>query len=390
MKMLAVAVSVSLALFALSAASAECPAGGLQTAVNIYSSTGQPGANPDAIAAQIDMLATTCASNPHVQKVAAMTYQALTTNAGDIGKAYDRAVSAWTYQGAMRRARGANEKPVMIMVNGQAGQVDVYANDGHEEALLINLFVLELKSGKLYSDHQPLKPGEKARACGEWDAIDVQNASWFIRKNLKTHIPPALDFIDRASAACAATIDKGVNPRILGLRASALYALINDNPKRPDAVAMLDKALADSKRFMELRPGGDSVYWSTYDRDRLDALSAKVRLDNLPLPPEDDWFKPGNPESPAVVRALAAKLDDAWAIDAARGIGGAYRTYRDLIGGLYDKAMKSGNVMAARHAVALAAQGQANGSMRKSETRELQAPPDFLWNWIDPAVKPTP
>jgi hypothetical protein len=383
MKMLAVAVSVSLTAFAVSAAYAECPATGLQDAANIYISTGLPTIDADAIAARTDALAKACASSPHVQKAAAMTFHALTARAGDDSKAFDRAVSAWTYLEAMRKVRGPNEAPAMVMVDGQATEIDVYAADKIEEGLLVDVLIAEVNSGKRYPDHRPLQPGEKPRACGQWDALDVQNAAWFVRKNPKTDIPPALDFIERAYAACAATIDKGVNPRILALRAMALYGMVAENPKRPDAVAMLDKAQADSKRYFQIVPNGDGAYWSTYDRDRLDELTAKVRLDNTPLPPEADWFKPGNPENPAVVRAIAAKLDDAWAIDAPLGVGGAYKTYRGVINALYTKAMTSGNMVPARHAVALAAQGHSDGSMRRPETKELPTPPEFLWNWID-------
>jgi hypothetical protein len=132
------------------------------------------------------------------------------------------------------------------------------------------------------------------------------------------------------------------------------------------------------------------VFWSTSDRENLEALALDVRAANMTLPPETDWFRPGNPESPAVVRAIAAKLDEAWAIDAPLGISGAYKTYRTLIGDLYNKVMLSKNVAPARHALALAAKGHAEGAMRSSENKGLKAPPGFLWNWIDPTVQPEP
>jgi hypothetical protein len=338
----------------------------------------------------MDAIVKTCASNPNVLKVAAMTYHNLSANASDVARAYDRAVAAWTYYDAMRGARRPDQASVTVMAGGRPAQIDLYANDKSEETLFVSLIAAEMKSGNVYPDHKPLMPGEKPRVCRNWDASDAQNASWFVRHNVKIDIAPAMNFLDRVAAACAGAMENSVNDRILGLRAKALYELLKDNQKRPGALAMLDKAAADSRRFFQINPNGDTLYWSTYDRDRLDALALEVRAANMALPPEADWFKPGNPESPAVVRAIAVKLDDAWAIDEPLGTGGAYRTYRALIGDLFDKAMRSKNVMPARHAIALAAKGHSDGTMRGAGTKALKAPPGFLWNWIDPSVQPAP
>ncbi len=390
MKFLAGTLVISSAFLFASAAQAECPANGLQTAVDIYAAVGKPGANSNVIASQMDAIAKVCASSPHVLKVAALTYHNLSAGASNAEEAYDRAATAWRYFDAMRDARRReNEAPVMVMAGQQAAQIDVYADDKSEETLFLSLIAAEMRSGNVYPDHRPVQPGEAPRACKTWDAIDAQNASWFVRKNVKVDIPPALNFIDRASTACADAMEKSVNARILGLRASALYELLKDNPKRPGAIGMLEKALGDSKRYFQIHPKGDIAYWSISDRDKLEALALEVRAANMGLPPEADWFKPGNPESPAVVRAIAAKLDEAWATDAPLGISGAYKTYRALIGDLYNKVMLSKNVVPARHALALAAKGHAEGTMRSAETKDLKAPPGFLWNWIDPSVQPS-
>ncbi|MDZ4759747.1 MAG: hypothetical protein SGJ21_01565 [Alphaproteobacteria bacterium] len=157
------------------------------------------------------------------------------------------------------------------------------------------------------------------------------------------------------------------------------------------AVLLLAKAEADSKRFLELNPEGDSAYWSKYDETLLKQVGETVRIAALPDIAEADWFKPGNPESPKVVRAIAQKFDEAWAKDAPKGVAGAFQTYRDLVKALvYDRAIPSGNMAPAKRAIALAAQGHANGEFRATANRDLKAPPEFLWNWIDPEIKPRP
>jgi hypothetical protein len=369
---------------------AECPADAVQTAVNINLSAGDQKADLVAIAAQMAALVKLCPAQPHVLKVAAMLHGDLTEVAKTSDKVYEQALAAWTYFSAMRTARGPNEKPVMIMVGRQPRELDVYASDGLEAGLIGNLYVAEVKANKLTPDHEKMKAGEKVRACGYYDPIDVQNTAFFIQKNLKTPIPPAMNYIDRAAAACEKEMDKGVNDRILGLRASTWHKLVEADPARSDGDALMTVALRDVKRFHEINPTWDSAYLSSYDADQIEAFAKKRMINAAPLPAEEDWFKPGNPENPRVVAALAAKLDAAWAIDAPLGLAGAYKTYRDLIGALYTRTMTSGNVNPARHALALAAQGHSDGSLRSPATKDLKSPPDFLWNWIDASVKPTP
>lgn len=374
------------AMFCASAAKADCPPGALQHAGDILTAAAQPTPNLEEVAAKTAARAESCTKDPHVLRVAAMTYQTLTGKTTDHQKAFGYAVRAWTSVQAMRAARADNEAPRTILFDKAYVNIDVYSLDGFEARILENLFITEVRSGKFFPDHAPLSTNA-TRACNEWDSSDVHAAALFVRKNIKTDIPPALNYINRMLATCDGKINPNNFATMIALRTKVNYELLKDRPDRPNAQALLDQALADSKRFFSLRPNGDSIYWSTYDRDRLTALVEEMRP--APLTPEADWFKPGNPEKPETVKAIAKKLDAAWAIDEPLGIGAKYQNYRGLITDLYKLTSASGNVAPARKALAHAAKGHSDGSLRAAANKGLKSPPDFLWKWIDPSVTPT-
>lgn len=375
------------AVFCASAAKADCPSTGLQDAVNIYSGVGTAtGPVVDGLAQENASLIKACGSKPHVLKIAALTYQGLTGRTQDPAKQYEYAVAARKTYVAMRDARAPNESEQFVMINNQPLYIGVYGNDPAEAQILENVFIMESRTNKLTPDHMPVDAAASAKACPAWSKTDAFNAASFIRKNAKTDIPSARNYIDRLIAACgkASPSDR---VQLLAARAKVNYDLLKASPQRANANPMLDQLIADSRTIFELKPGGDSIFWSTYDRDRLTALIEEVRP--TPLTPEADWFKPGNPEKPETVKAIAKKLDAAWAIDEPLGIGAKFQNYRALITDLYAKATASGNVAPARKALALAAKGHADGSLRAASNKGLKSPPDFLWKWIDPSVTPT-
>ena len=381
------------AVFCAGAAKAECPPGALQHAADILTAAAQPAPNIEEIAAKAAARAEACPKDPHVLKVTATTYQALTGKTTDPQKAFGYATRAWTSVQAMRAARASNEAPRTILFDKAYVNVDVYSLDGFEARILENLFITEVRSGKFFPDHAPFT-ANVTRACTEWDSMDVHAAAMFVRKNIKTDIPPALNFINRAIAMCDGKTNPNFFTQMVALRAKVNYELLKDRPDRPNAQAMLDQALADSKRFLLVRPGGDSIYWSTSDADKLQQLMEQMRPDALVLPA--DWYKSNVAAKPATVRAIALRLDGAWAIDAPLGVAAAYKNYRGVISGLYREAGLSDDSAAAKRALFLAAKGHSDGSLRSAANKGLKAPPDILWTWIDPdkakpaAAAPTP
>lgn len=364
---------------------AECPAGAVQQVVDLDLQVPQS-SDLAGLGAKVDAIAAACPTDAYVQKAAAIAHSDIRSRITEPAKAFEHAEKAWGYVMKMRDVQPSNEVNVSVAVaNGQHIPVRIFSNDDFDTHLLLDLFVAEVASGKLAAEHQPVRPNERLRACRSWDPVDAQAAGRIINENLDKDIPPALNMLDRLAAICTDIAGRNQNNLIIAVRARALYKMVDKNPTRPDAIALLDRALVDSKRFFEARPNGDTAYWSTFDRTRLEDLAQRLKN---PVLPEADWFKPGYPEKPEVIEAIAMKLDDAWAVDAPKGSAGsaAYKTYRDAIAALYARATTSGNIAPSKRAIALAAKGHSEGNYRKPTNRALAPPPGFLWNWIDPEV----
>ena len=364
---------------------AQCPANAVQDAVNVWAAASQGSPPPDA-KAKIDALADACKDNAYVLKVAALTNGVMSARATAPDQILAHGIKARALAMAMRDVQPENELSVSAQVGQNWLPIRIFG-DRFDRDILLAFFGAQQRSGMLAPDAQTLAPGEKLRACRAWDRVEAQEISAIIRENPKQDLAAPLNALDRLIAVCAARIDSGQDALLLGLRARAYY-LLKDNPQRAGGNAMMEKLLQDSKRFFELKPNGDSVYWSVYDRDRLAAFAVEFDITTGNVPPRSEWFKPGNIESTLVIRSIALALDDAWALDEPKGVTGKYQTYRDLIGKLYQEATQSGNVVAARKAIALAAKGQSDGPMRRSANQQRKAPPDFLWNWVDPETKP--
>lgn len=368
-----------------SPAIAQCPQTAVQDAVNAWAAASQ-GVGLAEAETKTDALSAACADNAYVLKVAALTHGVLSQRATAPEKILAHGVKARALAIRMRDVQPPNEIPVSAQVGQNWITIRVFGDD-FDRDILLAYFGAQQRSKLLDTDSKLVAPGEALRPCRSWDRVEAQVVSGIIRDNLKTDLTAPLNLLDRIIAACAARIDSKQDALMLALRARASYQLLTDNPQRPGGRAMMDKLLADSKRFFELQPGGDSIYWSTYDRDRLAAFAVEFDIATGNVPARSEWFKAGNTENKLVIRAIALALDDAWAVDEPKGAGSGYKTYRDLVVALMSEATKSGNAAAAKHAIALAAKGQSDGSMRRSTNFNRKAPPDFLWAWIDPAVK---
>jgi len=382
---IAIALGAAFAAAVAPAGWAQCPPQPVQDMVGLDLQVAKA-ASLEEVAAKADALAKACASDAYVQRVAAIVHTDINTRMTDAASAWPHAVKAWEYVLAMRATAPPNEKPVLVMANGAPIEVRIYGPGNFDQEMLLNLISTEMATGKFIPDHAPLAANEKLRACTGWDAAHAQYAATIAGENLQQHVAPVLNFLDRAARMCNPA--ESINSRIIAVRARLIVKMVKANSKRAGAIALLDTALADSKRFFEVRPNGDLAYWSKSDAEDLTKLSDQVKGVKPVLPPEADWFKTGNTESPAIIAAIAAKLDAAWAIDEPLGASAGFRTYRNEMTRLYDQAIKSGNIAAAKHALALAAQGHSNGAMRSAATKALSPPPGFLWSWLDPDVKP--
>jgi len=383
--------AVALAAAIGAPAFAECPApesAAVQAGVNIVLAAEAQNADFNVLTARAAALAKECSKNAYVQKAAALVFNKAFNASKNGAEALSRADLAWSYLLAMRAASNGNEPPVLVMINNnQPSEFGVYQEPDPKESILGNLFSIEMATGALASQHLPVKAGEKLRACGMYDYGDASTASHIMQNNAAVDIPPALNMLDRLIAICTPKMSKTSSERyMLGMRARVAVKRVKAKPDRPDAMALLQQAQADSKAFATLDPDYDLVYWSKSDAEELDALILKRKQDAAPTPAEADWFKPGNPENPKVVAAIAAKLDAAWKIDEPLWTGGKFETYRKVMGELQDRMYKSNNLPAARAAIYAAAKGQSDGSLRSAETKGLRAPPDFLWNFLKPAA----
>lgn len=365
---------------------AQCPATAVQEAVNVWVAVSQGQPPPDA-RARIDSLASACKDNAYVLKVAALTNGAMSARATDPDQILAHGIRARELAMAMRDVQPDNEMQVAAQVGQNWIPIRIFG-DNFDKEILLAFFGAQQRSGRLAPEGQTLAPGEKLRACRDWDRVEAQEISGIIRDNKKTDLTAPLNTLDRLIAICASQIASGEDTVLLALRARAYYLLLTDNPQRAGGKIMMEKLLDDSRRMFALKPNGDSVYWSVYDRDRLAAFAVEFDIATGNVPPRAEWFKPGNVENALVVRSIAHALDDAWAIDEPKGLTGKYQTYRDLIAALYGEATASGNAAAAKTAIARAAKGQSDGSMRRSANKQRKAPPDYLWNWIDPALRP--
>lgn len=365
---------------------AQCPATAVQDAVNIWVAASQ-GSPPQDARARIDNLADACKDNAYVLKVAPLTNGVMSSRATAPDQILAHGIKARELGMAMRDVQPDNELSVSAQVGGSWMPIRIFG-DEFDKQILLAYFAAQQRSKMLAPEAHPVAPGEKLRACRAWDRVEAQEISGIVRENPKTDLTAPLNTLDRLIAICDTRIESGQETLLLGLRARANYQLLKDNPQRAGGKAMMEKLLQDSKRFFELKPNGDSVYWSGYDRDRLAAFAVEFDIATGNVPPRSEWFKPGNTENALVIRSIALALDDAWAVDEPKGATGKYLTYRDLIGKLYEEATQSGNVVPARKAIALAAKGQSDGPMRRSTNTQRRPPPGFLWNGVAPDTRP--
>lgn len=355
-----------------------CPDTSLKAAVDLLAQA-KSGANVQKLSSDIDAVAAACPADPFVLKAAAITKNNLANAAEPAGRFKLRA-EAWT---TWRKAKGlrAPGQPETKPIAG-GGQVSFSDSYEVEKALIAALLAEEQRTGQFIPEHRPFKPGDPVADCeADWDGLG-QQVRFFVGS--KGWSDAGLNFLDRAIAACEASI---VDKRDRTLLAARAYVLMQGVQQGKAPAGALDRAYEDAARFVAIG-GYMAVWWREPDDISLRTLMMSEAVAGRGTS-EADWFKPENLKKQGTMVAIAIALDKAWAEAIAGGIPASdgYKIYRDLITAQFNRAKADPNPDAARYTLAQAARMHARGWVRREENSGLQAPPDFLWNWIHPDVK---
>ncbi|MCA8901004.1 MAG: hypothetical protein KDA53_07100 [Hyphomonas sp.] len=361
-------------------AMAECPETALQSAADNFIAIGQPGADVSGILGAIDALVEACPTSPHVLKTGAMTYA--NGALADTENAVDHYTTSLNLISRMWDNIEGHTAKSVIDQNGKTqivGFTDLY---DLKKYVLNGLLQAELTSGVSSPYTQPLAEGEAQPACRSTDKTDVSIASTWIRSH-GDH-PGAYNLMDRMIARCDADMADRRYTGMLGLRARALLASIQHDPRQDGALAKAERAKADSERFVALNGGYDSVAWLKSDTLNLERATGVVRATMQPAVLSPDMFRPPRLNNPETEYSLALLLDEAWAKDADAGLAGGYAAYREAISQAFEMTRPLDDPDPARLMLFNAAEAHASGAVRAPGHESLEPPPAFLYNWIKP------
>ncbi len=263
-------VLVGAGLFAISPASAAdnpsgyCPDATLASVMETYIALDEPNPNIPAGVAAIDSAAAQCKTDPYIQRLAAVLHVRLATGDDKVTARYEQAVKALDFAQAMRASMPASTGSTRRSLTIRGQQMVTNNDDANDVmgAAMEAVFDLEGLTYKPIPGHAPLAKGEKPGPCGPNDAVDVEHAYDYIEQVVdQPSAAFAVNFIERRVVACEAEIAKGTDRKMLALRAKINLYWAARNIDLPEAKAKLEKAKADSDRYVALN-GGFSLDWS--------------------------------------------------------------------------------------------------------------------------------
>lgn len=387
----------------LTAAAVPDPAG-LKQAVALFQATTDPKTDLAALAVANTSNASAHPADPFVQKLAALTSGRLAERAANYPTRLALLHAGLNHVAAMQAndtEAGQYRPDVLIMVNNAPTDLNLKDGLDLEKQFLSTIFDTERLSGLLIPEHQPLPAGVAPPPFSP-QAWNAGFAAYVYLE--KKDCAGAFNLLDRLIAAGEAELAQ--NPRyevtsaVSKLYANRCKALIAAAKRAPQAASSLDRLIQagkDSDRFLALMGKHDLLFWPQSDEQKLRRLIESVQaarqraLDeprSLAMQP-DDWFTAEEvgkgPAHLAMIRALSA----AWAVDlTAGGLATRSRSYLALRKDTQARADRSPNRKAANHAFALAAREHAEIEAARPGAAFISKVPDFLWEFIDPTVKP--
>lgn len=356
---------------------AECPDTALQSTADSFFAVSQPGADVAETLETVDSLIGVCPNDPHVLKIAAITYASapspdaetsvgrLTTSLNLIYRMWDNLDGNPT-----RYVTDQNGKKVLI------GFLDLY---DIERQVLNGLLQAEQISGVQSTFTHPPAGADTGKGCMTMDNIMVSIASLWIQQ--QGEHPGAYSLMDNLIAKCEANLADPRYTRMLGSRAKAMLASIQRDPGQDGALEKVARAKADSERFVELFGGYDNAGWLKGNDLALEQATAAAVMANQTFTLSRELFLPPQLNAPEAKHALALMFDKAWADDAEEGLAGGYTNYRELVRKAYDLTGTVDDPATARGMLFEAAKDHAEGKVRAPGNESLEPPPDFLYNW---------
>ena len=370
-----------------SPAMAACPDTALQQAADLLVGLGQPNSAVSAYLASIDGLVQVCPADPYVLKVAAMTYNNAAARGPDGHTALINIAKSRALLGQLDENFRGTTGPKTVLVNGQPvaiGFDDLYEL---ETTVLNGEFTTERNVKELAPEDMPIGQGAPMRACRQGDPIDAQRARFFIDKQ-GAHAG-AMNLLDRVAQYCAAQLDFRVYDKIALNRAEALVSLAKKDPAQPGVLDMLRRAKADSIRYVTAE-GGYDLSWDARAANDLDKMIVAAMEKGGTAPGKEKWFSADLMKDPMTEQFISWRLDAAWAADNKAGAADAAKAYRAAIADLFALASASADPATAKRMLASAARDHSSGKYGAPENHSLRSPPDALWTFIDPGVKPVP
>lgn len=358
---------------------AECPDSALQSTADSFNALSQPGTDVAETLETVDSLIEVCPNDPHVLKIAAITYASapspdaetsvgrLTTSLNLIYRMWDNLDGNPT-----RYATDQNGKKVLI------GFLDLY---DIEKQMLYGLLQAEQISGVQSTFTHP--PGEEdaGAECKPVDTTMVSLASTWIQQ--QGDHPGAYSLMDHMIAKCEGDLADPRHTKMLGYRAKAMLASIQRDPGQDGALEKAAQAKEDSERFVKFFGAYDNAGWLKSNDLALEQATAAAVMANQNFTLSRELFLPPQLGTPEAKHALALMFDEAWADDAEAGLSGSYKSYRELVSTAYELTKSLDAPAPARQMLFEAAKAHADGDVRAPGNESLEPPPDFLYKWVN-------
>ena len=358
---------------------ADCPDSALQSTADSFSALSQPGNDATETLETVDSLIEVCPNDPHVLKIAAITYASAPSP--DAETSVGRLTTSLNLISRMWDNLDGNPTRYVTDQNGQKVPIRFLDLYDIERQVLNGLLQAEQISGVQSTLTHPPAGADTDKGCKTMDNTMVSIASLWIQQ--QGEHPGAYSLMDNLIARCEADLADPRYTRMLGSRAKAMLASIQRDPRQDGALEKAARAKADSERFIELFGGYDNAGWLKSNDLALEQATAAAVKANQTFTLSKELFMPPQLGTPEAKHALALMFDEAWAEDAEEGLSGGYTTYRDMVRTAYDLTGTLDDPDSARRMLYKAAKAHAEGEVRAPGHESLEPPPAFLYKWIN-------
>lgn len=377
------AIALALGLCA-APAYAQCADEKLQAVADKFFALSTPGQTLAQTTAALKAAITACPNDAYALKIGVMGFDRV-AQVTQLSPA-DRLAFASDSYGYLREMhlRMPTSTSDFRSVRDAAGNpVRLTLNDSSEvmKSAITTLLTVEALAGRTAPSNAPPKASDPAIDCNVYQTSVAQQAMFWI--NGKQDSPGAMNILDRLIAKCTGNDYNLAQTR--AQRARARIAMIKRTPERADRKELLLAAMQD---FDTYKASGktSTLTWGALDDFDLSKLTSQA-LATWPgfAVAEDKWFDAANLNKTVTNMSIAAKLDEAYALDQAEAAYSAKR-YIALTTPNFNKAkaLPEKQAREARLSLYTAAKMHADGVWRADANKNLRKPPDFLYNWINP------